>query len=247
MCVYLLQVGNIKIKGIAAIEEEFQANGNKEDMQNMNYIIHGTATEEVERSNDGVTDITRDKGNSGKTLGDFMKHPDAVASKIQLHHLAALRLYTSSSFRQINGPLRKKTQPHPFPATTKFISEAIGKLRAATQDDQLNTEVQYWRGMKDLEVTEEFMLQGGTELGCMSTSTSKNIVASYAKSQKPLIFRITATDFMTRGADVSWLSMYPDEAEILYPPLTYLKPTKQTPIKNSSGFIIDVEPRLAAA
>lgn len=106
--------------------------------KNMNYIIHGTATGKVERSNDGLTDITRDKGNSGKTLSDFMKHPNAVASKIQQHYLAALRLYTSSSFRQINGPLRTKTQPHPLPATTKFVSEAIGKLRAAIEDDQVN-------------------------------------------------------------------------------------------------------------
>ena len=27
------------------------------------------------------------------------------------------------------------------------------------------------------------------------------------------------------GADVQWLSAFPGEAEILYPPLTYLKPT----------------------
>ena len=30
---------------------------------------------------------------------------------------------------------------------------------------------------------------------------------------------------MHLGADLQWLSAFPDEAEILYPPLTYLKPT----------------------
>ena len=30
---------------------------------------------------------------------------------------------------------------------------------------------------------------------------------------------------MSMGADVQWLSAFPDEAEFLYPPLTYLKPT----------------------
>jgi hypothetical protein len=42
--------------------------------------------------------------------------------------------------------------------------------------------------------------------------------------------------------DVSWLSVYPAEAEILYPPLTYLKYVKTTPIKNSTGFVVEVKP-----
>ena len=29
---------------------------------------------------------------------------------------------------------------------------------------------------------------------------------------------------MSRGADIAWLSVFPDEAEALYPPLTYLRP-----------------------
>ena len=27
-----------------------------------------------------------------------------------------------------------------------------------------------------------------------------------------------------RGADIAWLSVFPDEKETLYPPLTYLRP-----------------------
>ena len=81
----------------------------------------------------------------------------------------------------------------------------------------------------------------------MSTSTSKSIVANYANSEQPLIFRINSDGFMTRGADISWLSMYPEEAEILYPPLTYLKPVRKTRIKNSKGYIIDVKPQLSHA
>lgn len=33
---------------------------------------------------------------------------------------------------------------------------------------------------------------------------------------------------MVIGADVQWLSAFPGEAEVLYPPLTYLKPTGRT-------------------
>ena len=36
---------------------------------------------------------------------------------------------------------------------------------------------------------------------------------------------VVAPDFMSMGADVQWLSAFPGEAEIIYPPLIYLKPT----------------------
>jgi hypothetical protein len=34
---------------------------------------------------------------------------------------------------------------------------------------------------------------------------------------------LRAQDFTSRGADVSFLSVYPGEKEALYPPLTYLR------------------------
>jgi hypothetical protein len=92
-----------------------------------------------------------------------------------------------------------------------------------------------------LELSEGFKTEGGTELGCMSASTSMEVVAGYAKSEKPLVFRIISDDFMSCGADVSWLS-YPSEKEILYPPLTFLKHAGATPILNSSGMVVDVKP-----
>jgi hypothetical protein len=99
--------------------------------------------------------------------------------------------------------------------------------------------------MKNLELTEEFMTLGGTELGCMSTSTSMDTVAGYAKSEQPLIFRLVSEDFMSCGIDIGWLSVYPSEAEVLYPPLTYLKYMGQRPIKNSRGIVVDVKPTMS--
>jgi hypothetical protein len=79
----------------------------------------------------------------------------------------------------------------------------------------------------------------------MSTSTSKDVVADYANSEQPLVFCVTTEHFMTCGADVSWLSVYPTEAEILYPPLTYLKYAGERPIKNSTGMVVYVEPTMS--
>ena len=107
---------------------------------------------------------------------------------------------------------------------------------------QAQKQKEFWRGMQNLELTEEFRLHGGTELGCMSTSEQKHVVAQFAQSAKPLVFRVVSDDFMSCGADVSWLSVYPAEAEVLYPPLTYLRYVKTTPIKNSQGVVVDVRP-----
>merc|ERR1712039_1074378 len=90
-----------------------------------------------------------------------------------------------------------------------------------------------------------FMLKGGTELGCMSTSTSKDIIGKYSQSSCPLIFRVVSDGFMSRGADISWLSLFPSEKEVLYPPLTYLRPIRKVRIRNNGGFVVTVAPQIS--
>ena len=40
---------------------------------------------------------------------------------------------------------------------------------------------------------------------------------------------------MDLGAKIDWLSVFPGEAEVLYPPLTYLKPMYEQPIMGKDG------------
>ena len=97
--------------------------------------------------------ITNGKWGDGKTLEALMQHPHARTAKLQRQHVLALRLYTSSSYSCINDPLRQEppTRPHPFAATTYFISDGIKKLRAVAANlADAHTPVTYWRGMKDL-------------------------------------------------------------------------------------------------
>ena len=87
------------------------------------------------------------------------------------------------------------------------------------------------------------MLQGGTEMGCLSTSSSVDVIVRYAKSNHPLLLRIKVTTPMQRGASIKWLSMFPEEEEFLYPPLTYLKPLFKQKIKGcSNGLVVTVVP-----
>ena len=59
--------------------------------------------------------------------------PLASAAGLKRAHVLALRLYTlghEGLHRLVNDPLRKRTRPHPFPATVGFVTEALKKLRA---------------------------------------------------------------------------------------------------------------------
>ena len=102
----------------------------------MRYILDQPAVEMEVPSNDGGT-ISQDNGNGGKRLADFMQHADAVAAKLEPPHAASLRLYSSSSFRRINDPLRNRASsaaaPHPLAATALFVDKALRKLRVVAE------------------------------------------------------------------------------------------------------------------
>ena len=189
--------------------------------------------------------VLRDAGNSGKRLADFVAMPQARVAELTWSEVAALRLYTSSTFRLINGPLRAKFKPHPLAATAMLVSNALKKMRLANNmDDRGFRPTFLWRGMHDMAVEESFLLQGGTELACMSSSASLAVVGAYAASCTPLtLVRIKVDSPMEQGADVSWVSLYPGEAEHLYPPLTFVKPLFVQDIKDvDKGRVVTVKP-----
>lgn len=51
------------------------------------------------------------------------------------------------------------------------------------------------------------------------------VAIKYSASQASLLLKLRTTSFMDRGAEIAFLSAFPGEREVLYPPLTYLKPT----------------------
>ena len=133
-------LGKIMLDPIAAIRLEFDTHGSDEDKSNFRRIFGGTF--------------------DGKTLEELVAHPQAKMAKLETAHVLALRLYTSSSYAAVNDPLRKDPpqRPHPFAATTYFIDQGIKMLRAvAASLPDAHTIRVYWRGMKDLSLTAEFM------------------------------------------------------------------------------------------
>eukprot|EP00301_Raphidiophrys_heterophryoidea_P024005 c7660_g1_i2.p1 GENE.c7660_g1_i2~~c7660_g1_i2.p1 ORF type:complete len:826 (+),score=231.93 c7660_g1_i2:349-2478(+) len=239
------RVQEINIQQTDAIRQEIEMNGFDEDKENLDYILNHPA-QEIEVMGNDLQVKRRDVGNEGRTLQDFCKLNQALTAELRECDVVALRLYTSSTFRQINQPLRArsktqhdsgswKSNPHPLPATTYFIYHALKKLRAVNLAAAKFEPVTLWRGLRDKTVHSTFLARGGADFACMSTSTDLRVVAKYARSANPLIFKIAVDSPMDLGADISWLSMFPEEMEILYPPLTFLKPIRTQPINNLEG------------
>ena len=62
----------------------------------------------------------------------------------------------------------------------------------------------------------------------------------YAASKACLLFMVHTESFQERGADVSYLSAFATEAEILYPPMTHLRPTGRRLVEQIDGATISV-------
>jgi hypothetical protein len=217
----------------------------------LSYILDEPAVEQEEESNDGSSMQVRDIGHTGMTLADFCKLDMAQQARLKIWHVASLRIYTSFLFKLMNNPFRDAANrdgfvcTHPLPATMMFIDEALRMLRSVhAGNDNPNAPLEFWRGIKDMEVSKDFLKRGGTELACMSTSTDSAIVGMYALSRQPLILRIKASSFMSMGADISGFSLYASEKEVLFPPLTYLKPLGTALIQNYPGMVVDLEPQI---
>mmetsp|Transcript_34047 Transcript_34047/g.79752 ORF Transcript_34047/g.79752 Transcript_34047/m.79752 type:complete len:920 (-) Transcript_34047:91-2850(-) len=253
----------------------------QEDWVNFEYIVTGKPPAKGfgVMGNDGNW-TERDKGRDRNkiSLADFCQHPESIRAKLKKGEVLALRLYTSSSFRQINEPLRAivseqtairqnpdklpamarvntliKMQQEPqgkpllralLPATTYMLSTALKKLRVQHMGATNFKSTELWRGMKNLESTALFIQNGGAEGAPMSTTPDLRVVANYSKSETPLLLKIKIDSPMDHGADISWLSLFPDERECLYPPLTFLKPIRQQPIRGllGKGEVITVKP-----
>ena len=165
-------------------------------------------------------------------------------------------MYTTHSFavyKVLNKPLRdfENEEPHPFPVTIAFLREAISKLRAVgaredTQDGKTETRLDLWRGMRDTEVTDSFLQHGGTEVAPMSTTTKLAVAVQYSTAKTSLLFKLRTDSFMQRGASIQFLSAFPAEEEVLYPPLTFLKPSgKMTtiPYQGRMFTVVEVSPQ----
>ena len=238
---------------VDAIVAEFEASKDDALLWWLHYVLHEPAS--CETMPWGEREGGVDEGRTGLRLRDFLERPQASKAKLRLEHVLALRLYTCTpvSFA-LNGPLRafkrdesgelvrpiEMSSSHPFPVTIFLLHEAIKRLRDAEGD----AVVTLWRGVKNMEVPKMFLRSGGVEMAPMSTTYSLSTALFYSQSPHSVIFKIVTRSFMERGADVAWLSAFPNERECLFPPLTFLSPTGRVQCVGDTFTIVEVTPRL---
>ena len=76
-----------------------------------------------------------------------------------------------------------------------------------------------WRGIKGVKAPEEFLRKGGTELAPMSSTCDLRVAARYARGvPDALLFMLLVDNFMQEGADLTFLSAFPQERETRHPP-----------------------------
>ena len=110
-----------------------------------------------------------------------------------------------------------------YPTTIHGINSAViklSKLQVACPVYRGSTRAllpaQFWQ--KD-----DFGLSGGVEFGFTSTTVERAQAVHYAQGQASLIFE-SLMGMIDRGADISWLSQYPHEREVLFGPLLGQQP-----------------------
>ena len=61
----------------------------------------------------------------------------------------------------------------------------------------------------------------------MSTTRSLKVALQFAASEHAVILRLRTSGLKCKGADIAFLSCFPAELEVLFPPLTYLGPMRE--------------------
>jgi hypothetical protein len=71
-----------------------------------------------------------DEGNRGKRHKDLVGHENSQYSALSANHVLAIRLYSTSSYKRFNQPLRNKEKPHSFRMSVYELDEGMRNLLA---------------------------------------------------------------------------------------------------------------------
>ncbi|KAJ1494579.1 hypothetical protein T484DRAFT_1927105 [Baffinella frigidus] len=252
-------------RGVAAICREVEEHGTAEDKECLNYILREEAGSNRKVWSNGRMDCDRDGnilecrrrngGHRGMSFADFLEHRHVQDSKLSPGMVLALRLYTTSAYKSINTPLRSQDTgphaPHRLPVTVALIAEGIKLLRVVEgQQASSDDAVDLYRGMKGVRVPKRFVdtVRGGAEVAPMATTLDLSTALSYSGCRaSAVLFRLRTSGSLSRGADVSFLSAFPGEKVILFPPLTHLRTlgkAREMEVRGIRFLVVDVEPIL---
>jgi ankyrin repeat protein len=162
-------------------------------------------------------------------------HALFASKPINESEVIAGRAYTGPLYFKMNGSLRfasKKfgNQEHlKGNSYTNLIYACASLLRKFSEISIIPPGRMVYRGMHGVDLPEAFKVckegggRGGVDFGFLSTSTNEMVAVSYIGGKAmPVLFQFDVGD-IDRGASLSFLSQYPNEDEVLIPPLSYLE------------------------
>ena len=228
-----------------SIRQEFEACENGRWLPELRYVVEEEAVEQYPSSK-GKSPVgqpwleaayTRDYRRAGKRLEDFWREQPALSRRgksgegdseheLTMAEVATLRLYSGPLYKPWNDWLRWGEEGDSTWATSlAVLYTAVLKLSHDTKSATV------FRAVKEsaLELPESFLragqgvLSGGVEKGFMSSSKEVSTACSYSgrADEAASIFQMKF-DLASRGADLHWVSQFPEEHELLYPPCTSL-------------------------
>jgi ankyrin repeat protein len=164
------------------------------------------------------------------------------------------RAYTGPLYVKMNGSLRfasKKfgNQEHlKGNSYTNLIYACNSLLRKSSEISIIPPGRTVFRGMSGVKLPECFKVcregggRGGVDFGFLSATTNELVAVSYLGGKAiPVLFQFDVGD-IDRGASLSFLSQYPNEDEVLIPPLSYLEVIGDPFFKNTDKGEVTVYP-----
>ena len=125
-----------------AMQDEFILNGSLQDLENF-FCPLRIAQNQADMPAHFKDDLQQgkyhsgdilpeeyDEGNRGKRHKDLVGHENSQYSALTANHVLAIRLYSTSSYKRFNQPLRNNEKPHSFRMSVYELDEGMRNLRA---------------------------------------------------------------------------------------------------------------------
>ena len=200
--------------------------------------------------------VLREAAATERELEALLDHFHALFASVPMNEseVIAGRAYTGPLYFKMNSSLRKASkkfgnQEHlKGNSYTNLIYACNSFLRKSSQISIIPRGRRVFRGMKGVKLPACFLVcmegggRGGVDFGFLSTSTNEEVAASYiGGGEMPVLFQFDVGD-IDRGASLSYLSQYPNEDEVLIPPLSYLEVTGEPFFKQTDKGEVTVYP-----